>query len=284
MELTESCAMTPAASVSGIYLGHPVGALLQRRAHRARPGRGLRRAQGRAARRGRALAPSEPRIRPRLTGARPEVRGRHVPFGHLSHRRRRVLASCRVPPRGADVITTLDGGDAGRPGLLRRNRPFSLLFIATAGSATGTYLAAIALSWDILERTELGQVGCGTARRRLSPDGHHRPDARPACRSSLASQAHDRLRPGAGGDVRSAAVRRQAGGDRRACGCRRDRDRVLSPCRLGRDAEPGQGGGARERDLAARDDGERRLDDRPGGRRCAACRSPAPRSPTGSTR
>jgi hypothetical protein len=60
----------------------------------------------------------------------------------------------RVPRRGADAITTLDGGSAGRSGLLRRNRAFSFLFLATAGSATGTYLAAIALSWDILDRTD----------------------------------------------------------------------------------------------------------------------------------
>jgi MFS family permease len=32
-----------------------------------------------------------------------------------------------------------------------------LLFLATAGSATGTYLAAIALSWDIFDRTDSGK-------------------------------------------------------------------------------------------------------------------------------
>jgi len=53
-------------------------------------------------------------------------------------------------------MTTLDGGTAGPSGLLRRNRSFSLLFLATAGSATGTYLAAVALSWDIRERTDSG--------------------------------------------------------------------------------------------------------------------------------
>lgn len=41
--------------------------------------------------------------------------------------------------------------------LLRSNRPFSLLFVATAGSATGTYLAALALSWDIYDRTHSGR-------------------------------------------------------------------------------------------------------------------------------
>ena len=47
IELTESFAMLPAASVSGIYFGHPRGALLLGRAHRPRPARGLRGAQGR---------------------------------------------------------------------------------------------------------------------------------------------------------------------------------------------------------------------------------------------
>ncbi len=68
-----------------------------------------------------------------------------------------VLASCRVPRRGVNAITTLDGEGEGRSGLLRRNRPFALLFLATAGSATGTYLAAIALSVDIFDRTGSGK-------------------------------------------------------------------------------------------------------------------------------
>ena len=55
LALTETYAMTPAASVSGIYLAHPDGALLLRRTARPRPGRGLRRAQGDRARRGGAL-------------------------------------------------------------------------------------------------------------------------------------------------------------------------------------------------------------------------------------
>ena len=49
IELTESFAMIPGASVSGLYFGHPGRALLRRRAARARPGRGLR-ARGRASR------------------------------------------------------------------------------------------------------------------------------------------------------------------------------------------------------------------------------------------
>ena len=47
-------------------------------------------------------------------------------------------------------------GATGRLTLLRRNRAFALLFWATAGSAVGTYLAALALSVDILDRTDSG--------------------------------------------------------------------------------------------------------------------------------
>lgn len=45
---------------------------------------------------------------------------------------------------------------AGRLAPLRRNRGFALLFWATAGSSIGTYLAALALSVDIFDRTGSG--------------------------------------------------------------------------------------------------------------------------------
>ncbi len=48
-------------------------------------------------------------------------------------------------------------GARGRLSLLRRNRNFALLFWATAGSSVGTYLAALALSVDILDRTGSGR-------------------------------------------------------------------------------------------------------------------------------
>ena len=44
----------------------------------------------------------------------------------------------------------------GRLSPLRRNHGFALLFWATAGSAIGTYLAALALSVDIFDRTNSG--------------------------------------------------------------------------------------------------------------------------------
>ena len=48
-------------------------------------------------------------------------------------------------------------GATRRLSLLRRNRGFALLFWATAGSAVGTYFAALALSVDILDRTDSGR-------------------------------------------------------------------------------------------------------------------------------
>jgi MFS family permease len=47
-------------------------------------------------------------------------------------------------------------GATGRLSPLRRNPGFALLFWATAGSAIGTYLAALALSVDIFDRTGSG--------------------------------------------------------------------------------------------------------------------------------
>jgi MFS family permease len=46
--------------------------------------------------------------------------------------------------------------DTSRLGLMRRSPAFGLLFLATAGSSVGTYLAATALTLDIYDRTESG--------------------------------------------------------------------------------------------------------------------------------
>ena len=45
---------------------------------------------------------------------------------------------------------------SSRLGLLRRSPSFGLLFLATAGSSFGTFLAAIALTVDVYDRTESG--------------------------------------------------------------------------------------------------------------------------------
>ena len=59
MELTSGFAMTPPASVSGLYLAHPTRPLLQRGQDRPRPGRRLRRKRkGADGPRDRALAPA----------------------------------------------------------------------------------------------------------------------------------------------------------------------------------------------------------------------------------
>ena len=75
--LTESFAMWPGASVSGYYFWNPASALLRGRPDRPRPARRLRRPQGRAGRRGGALARPEPRRRRRRPRPpRPQLRRR----------------------------------------------------------------------------------------------------------------------------------------------------------------------------------------------------------------
>ena len=49
-------------------------------------------------------------------------------------------------------------GATGRLSLLRRNRGFALLFWSTAGSAIGTYLAALALAVHVFDLTGSGPV------------------------------------------------------------------------------------------------------------------------------
>ena len=67
IRLTESFAMHPAASVSGLYFAHPTGAVLRRRPHHPRPSRRLRPPQGNACSRGRTLAQPESGLRALLT-------------------------------------------------------------------------------------------------------------------------------------------------------------------------------------------------------------------------
>ena len=63
VNLTESFAMWPGASVCGLYFSHPEVLLFRRRPHRTRPSRGLRRAQGLDGRRGRKMAGADPQLR-----------------------------------------------------------------------------------------------------------------------------------------------------------------------------------------------------------------------------
>ncbi len=63
VRLTESYAMWPGSSVSGLYVGHPRFLLLRRRKDRARSGGGLCRSQAHERPRGRALAFADPQLR-----------------------------------------------------------------------------------------------------------------------------------------------------------------------------------------------------------------------------
>ena len=82
VKLTESFAMWPGSSVSGLYFSHPGKLLFRRRQDRARPGRGLRRAQGLERRGGRALAGAGVELHPGAgsvgAGSRKIATYRHV--------------------------------------------------------------------------------------------------------------------------------------------------------------------------------------------------------------
>ena len=64
VKLTESFAMWPGSSVSGLYFSNAESYLFRRRQDRARPGRGLRRAQGHGGRRDRTLAGAGAELHP----------------------------------------------------------------------------------------------------------------------------------------------------------------------------------------------------------------------------
>ena len=66
--LTESCAMSPGAAVSGYYFSHPDSRVLRRSGNRTRPGRRLCRTQGLDPRGGREVALPQPRLRRRERG------------------------------------------------------------------------------------------------------------------------------------------------------------------------------------------------------------------------
>ena len=69
IKLTESCAMWPGASVSGLYFAHPESKYFARRQARPRPGAGLPPPQGDGPARRRALARPVPQLRTRRGGA-----------------------------------------------------------------------------------------------------------------------------------------------------------------------------------------------------------------------
>ena len=98
--LTESCAMSPASSVSGFYFNHPEARYFGVGKIGARPGRGLRAAQGDDGGRGRPVA-----------GAQPRRRGRRGRRGCLSRDVSRSRLAVRRAPGPQDPM---DPGP-GRP-------------------------------------------------------------------------------------------------------------------------------------------------------------------------
>ena len=79
-----------------------------------------------------------------------------------------------------------------------RNSRFRLLFLATAASGIGNWLAIIALGLDMYDRTHSGWWVGELCFANIVPGGLHRPPARAARRPALAQAADDRLRPRAG--------------------------------------------------------------------------------------
>ena len=112
------------------------------------------------------------------------------------------------------VASSADVKTSSRLGLLRRSPSFGYLFLATAGSSFGTYLAAIALILQIRDLTGSGVWVAALLIADFLPIVVDRLPPWTSRRPALAAMAHDRVRPRALRRVRGAAVRRQPGGDR----------------------------------------------------------------------
>ncbi len=119
---------------------------------------------------------------------------RHRRNGRRERRSRGGARTGSAPPRRTS---------ASRPWaaveLLRRNRSFRLLFLATLGSLLGTWLATIALTVDVYDRTHSGTWVARAPDRRLPADGPRRRRARAAARPAVAARlmiASDLLRAG----------------------------------------------------------------------------------------
>ena len=144
-------------------------------------------------------------------------------------------------------------GATGRLSLLRRNRGFALLFWATAGSAVGTYLAALALSVHIYDLTGSGRWLAALLIADFLPIVVIGLTLGP-----LVDRLSRRRLMVASDLVRAAtfvgtAVRRPRPRHRRARRRERHRDRLLPSRGLGRPPEPRRGRRARAGDVAAHD-------------------------------
>ena len=159
--LTETYASLPAASVSGMYLGHPAARYFAVGRDRPRPGRGLRRAQGRGARARRALAPPEPRVRPALIEPRRRFSGVQCGYARSGPpRRRRGAGRARRRHRGGRRAE--EGADEGRPD----DSPFG-------GAQTGRSRVRLHVG-GARQGPAPAESGAVRPPRRGRPDGHGR--------------------------------------------------------------------------------------------------------------
>ena len=107
---------------------------------------------------------------------------------------------------------------SSRLGLLRRSPPFGYLFLATAGSSFGTYLAAVALTLQVYDATGSGTWVAALLIADFLPIVVIGLPARPARRPPVAASADDRVRPRPLRRVRRAALRRRGRRAHRARG------------------------------------------------------------------
>ena len=117
VKLTESFAMWPGSSVSGLYFSPSRKLLFRRRQDRARPGRGLRRAQGHERGRDRALA-----------GAGAELHSLAGAGRRRSRRRWRPSPPTTLPPRIWPRIRPAAPARCIWPGARRRSGPRAAFF------------------------------------------------------------------------------------------------------------------------------------------------------------
>ena len=244
-----------------------------------RHGRRHRRARGRPAARGRHH-PAADGLRRAGRGAdhggdrRGPRRSRHGPFGRRRRRQRSGKVQAHVSSAPAHRQT----------GLLRRNPGFRALFAATFASGLGTWIAVVALTIDVYDRTGsatwvsallvadfLPSVAIGLL---FGPLIDRLSRRRIMVVADLAQGWH----------LRCAPVHEQPRGDRGPRRRRRLRDGLLPAGLVRRSAEPRHRGRPRVGELAAP---RRRLpvvDDRDGDRRHHRRRFEPRRPPTGSTR
>ena len=175
----------------------------------------------------------------------------------------------------------MSDGAGGRFSLSRhlpalRYDNFRLLFFATLGSGVGTWMATIALTLDVFDRTGSTWWVAALFIVTFVPSVIVGLVRRPTGRPALAQAAGRHRRPRAARRVLRAAVRRHTDRDHRARGRRGHGQLVLPAGRPRRRAESRVGGRSRRRDVARCR--------RPTGWRPPSARSSAGRSSPGRAR